>query len=133
MGVANYLAKKTVLELRGEMAGRAFEHFILMELLAYKGLSKKRFEITYWRSKTGLEVDFVIDHADIGIEVKISHAVHKEDLSGLIAFCEEHKPKQAIVVSCDAAPRILSINAQIHIHIYPWAHFLKQLWSGEIL
>lgn len=59
VGVANYLAKKQVNELRGIAAGEAFEHFILMELMAYKGLMKKRYELYYWRTKTRFEVDFI--------------------------------------------------------------------------
>jgi predicted AAA+ superfamily ATPase len=35
VGVANYLARRSVLELKGEIAGKSFEHFILMELLIY--------------------------------------------------------------------------------------------------
>lgn len=133
VGVVNYLAKRPIAELRGDITGKAFEHFIFMELIAYNGLYKKRCDITYWRTKTGLEVDFILGAAEIAIEVKISHAVHKEDLSGLIAFCEEHHPKKAIVVSLDAAPRLLRVSDQITIRILPWEHFLKMLWGDEII
>ncbi len=133
VGVANYLAKRTITELRGAPAGDAFEHYILMELIAYQGLYKKRFGLTYWRTKTGLEVDFILGEGEIAIEVKISRTVHKQELSGLIAFCEEHRPKKAIVVSQDAVPRLLAIDGQIEIHIFPWEHFLKMLWQGEII
>ncbi|OGT48213.1 MAG: AAA family ATPase [Gammaproteobacteria bacterium RIFCSPHIGHO2_12_FULL_38_11] len=133
VGVVNYLAKRPITELRGNITGKAFEHFIFMELIAYNGLYKKRCDITYWRTKTGLEVDFVLGAAEIAIEVKISHAVHKEDLSGLIAFCEEHHPQKAIVVSLDAAPRLLQVSDQMTIHILPWRCFLKMLWKDEIL
>lgn len=133
MGVVNYLAKRSIHELRGATAGEAFEHFILMELIAYNGLCKKRYEITYWRTKTGLEVDFVLGNAEIAIEVKISRTVHKQELNGLIAFCEEHHPKKAIVVSLDTAPRLLKIEEDIDIHILPWEHFLKTLWAGDII
>ncbi len=132
IGIQNYLSKRSIIELRGTQAGNAFEHFIFMELIAYKGFNKKRYELTYWRTKTGLEVDFILD-SDIAIEVKISQTVHKEDLKGLIAFCEEHHPKQAIVVSLDANLRLLKINDQTEIRIYPWEYFLKKLWAGEII
>lgn len=135
VGVANYLAKRSVLDICGEAAGRSLEHFILMELIAYRGLTKKRFEINYWRSKTGLEVDFILSDgvAEIAIEVKISRAVHKEDLKGLLAFCEEHQPKQAIVVSNDPVCRQLPLPNQGEIAIYPWSDFLTLLWRGEII
>jgi predicted AAA+ superfamily ATPase len=132
VGITNYLAKRTITELRGNLAGDAFEHFIFMELVAYKGLRKKRYDITYWRTKTGLEVDFILD-THIAIEVKISRTVHKQELKGLIAFCEEHHPTKAIVISLDQAPRLLKINEHVSIHILPWEHFLKSLWADEII
>lgn len=133
VGVTNYLAKRSIIELRGATAGEAFEQYILMELIAYNGLCKKRYDLTYWRTKTGLEVDFIIGHADVAIEVKISRCVHKQDVSGLIAFCEEHHPKKAIVVSLDVAPRRLAMEGDINIDILPYDYFLKALWAGNII
>ena len=132
VGVANYLAKRVVQELQGAQAGEAFEHFIFMELIAYKGLRKKRYDMSYWRTKMGLEVDFILD-AEVAIEVKISETVHKQDLKGLIAFCEEHHPKKALVVSQDARPRLLQVTEESQIEILPWQVFLNKLWAGEII
>lgn len=133
VGIANYLGQQSLTALKGMVAGKSFEHFIFMELTAYIGLKRKRHEITYWRTKTGLEVDFVIDKANIAIEVKISQQVAKEDLKGLIAFCEEHPKTKGIVVSQDARPRVLDVDGKMQIHILPWQTFLTQLWAGEIL
>jgi len=133
VGVANYLARRQITELRGSAAGEAFEHFILMELIAYSGLFKKRCEITYWRTKTGLEVDFILNDAEVAIEVKVSQIVHKQELKGLIAFCQEHQPGQAYVVSQDQRPRSLQLDDNVQITILPWQDFLKRLWDGEII
>lgn len=136
VGVANYLARQTVTELRGAAAGASLEHFIFMELTAYLGLNRLREEITYWRTKTGLEVDFIIGHtthAQLAIEVKISQQIHKQDLTGLIAFCEEHPTAQAYVVSQDAKIRKLELENGRFITIYPIHAFLKALWRGEII
>lgn len=132
VGVANYLSKQQISALKGIAAGRSFEHYILMELMAYIGLHRKRTNITYWRTKSGLEVDFILGKADIAIEVKISEQVHQQDLKGLIAFCEEHPNTQAIVVSQDIRPRILKVNENLNISIMPWSAFLNKLWSNEI-
>src|SRR3989344_5638082 len=110
VGIANYLAAREVTQLKGDAAGRSFEHYILMELIAYRDYFQKRFDITYWRTKQGLEVDFVLGDARIAIEVKISTQVHQSDLQGLLAFCEEHPKTIAIVVSQDKAPRKLMID-----------------------
>lgn len=132
VGVANYLAKREVLALKGAEAGRSFEHFILMELWAYLGLKRKRSEIRYWRTKTGLEVDFILGAAQTALEVKISAQVHQQDLRGLIAFCQEHPTCQALVVSQDPKPRKLVLPQGLSIDILPWRVFLARLWAGQI-
>lgn len=133
VGVANYLAKREVIQLKGDVAGQSFEHFILMELMGYRGIKQKRFDIQYWRTKTGLEVDFILGDAHIAIEVKISTQVHAQDLRGLKAFCEEHPHTKAIVVSQDSKPRTLMIDNHQGITILPWQHFLDALWAGEVI
>lgn|SRR3990167_1421942 len=133
VGIANYLAQQMITGLKGAMAGKSFEHYILMELMAYRGIQRKRFDINYWRTKTGLEVDFILGKAEVAVEVKISEQVHQQDIKGLIAFCEEHPGAKAIVVSQDQRKRQLSINNQLTITIFPWQSFLKNLWAGTIL
>ena len=128
VGVYNYLAKKPVLVLEGENAGKAFEHWILMELMAYKGYKERRDTIHYWRTRTGLEVDFVIPESNLAIEVKISKRVRPTELKGLNAFIEEHPDTKAYVVSQDIFPRRLENG----ITILPWQEFIKRLWSDQL-
>lgn len=133
VGVANHLAQQTVTGLKGASAGRSFEHYIFMELQAYLGIHRKRLAITYWRTKTGLEVDFILGKAQIALEVKISEQVHKEDVKGLMAFCEEHPSTRALVVSQDTRSRLLQINKNCVMEILPWREFLVRLWADEIV
>jgi predicted AAA+ superfamily ATPase len=132
VGVINYIAKRRIAELRGSQAGEAFEHYILMELIAYRGLNHLDFDITFWRTKSGLEVDFVLGRAEVAIEVKISDSVSKADLHGIIAFQEEYNPRQSIVVSMVAQRRKLVINENQSILIMPWQEFLQELWGGHL-
>ena len=129
-GVANYLGRKSILDLKGPDAGRSFEHFILMELMAYKSYQSKRFNIGYWQTKLGLEVDFVLGEAQLAVEVKINDHVHKSDIKGLLAFCEEHPQAKGIVVSRNERARKL-VNGSVEILILPWQTFLNRLWSGK--
>lgn len=133
VGVANYLARQSISELKGAAAGKSMEHYIYMELTAYLSFSRKRMKISYWRTKTGLEVDFILGDAKVAIEVKISEQVHQQDLKGLIAFCEEHPAAKAIVVSQDRRKRQLKIDPSLHITIMPWQAFLQALWGGLIV
>lgn len=133
VGLANHLSCTSINALKGAAAGSSLEHFIFMELTAYRGLSDKRFDMHYWRTKSGLEVDFILGRGEIALEVKISRQVERQDLKGLIAFCEEHHPKRAIVVSQDTAPRKIVINESMAIDIIPWKIFLSELWNNTII
>ena len=133
VAVANYLAKQRPISLKGQVAGQNIEHFIFMELKAYIDYSRKCLDITYWRTKTGLEVDFILGDAKVAIEVKISEQVHQQDLKGLVGFCEEHPKVKPIVVSQDKRERLLEVEGVQPIHIMPWSLFLGRLWRGEIV
>ncbi len=132
VGVAGYLAGRHLTELKGSQAGEAFEHFILMELIAHRGLMEQDYPINYWRTKTGLEVDFVLGGGQVAIEVKLDTAVPGVALKGLIAFAEEYQPKRSIVVSLDRTKRLIN-TPHGPIEIIPWKEFLAALWSGQIL
>jgi predicted AAA+ superfamily ATPase len=133
VGVANSLAHQTISRLKGIEAGRALEHYILMELIAYRGLHELDFEISFWRTKTGLEVDFILGKGKIAVEVKISEKVHITDLRGMIAFSEEHRPEASYVVCTAARARKIQLENNLEITLLPWALFLKRLWNGEII
>lgn len=133
VGVAQFLQKNMIQTLSGIEAGRAFEHFILTELIAYSSYSEKHFDTTYWRTKTGLEVDFILKGGEIAVECKISKQVHAQELKGLIAFNEEFSPKRSIVVSQDPVARLLTLENKQAIEILPWKDFLSRLWAGEIV
>lgn len=133
IGVANYLGRQSVNELKGSVAGKSLEHYIFMELIAYVNMRRKRINITYWRTKTGLEVDFILGNAEVAIEVKLSQQVHRQDLTGLITFCEEHPQVKPIVISQDKRTRALKLHEDAHITIMPWRRFLEKLWGDEII
>ena len=132
VGVANHLAGKVISQLAGADAGMALEHFVLMEIMAYRGLHEKDFAVSYWRTKSGLEVDFILGRGETAVEVKITSEVKLPMLKGLQAFMEEHQPKHAVVVSQDKAPRNIETSAGV-IHVLPWSIFLDRLWVGDYI
>ena len=67
VGVANTLAKRGHVEPGSELFGRAFEHFIFLELRAYLDYRRIDQPLTYWRCQSQFEVDFIIGDT-IGIE-----------------------------------------------------------------
>ncbi len=133
VGVVNALSGRQLTMLKGAPAGEAFEHYIFMELNAYRGLNELNLEITYWRTRSGLEVDFILGRGEVAIEVKITEQVQKQQLKGLIAFSQEHKPKHAIIVSLDPMARKIPVEDGTDILVLPYQEFLKRLWGNQLL
>ena len=128
VGVAGFLTKRYIAEQKGMEFGKAFEHFLLMEIVAYRSYTGKDFSINFWRTKTGVEVDFVLGKGEVAIEIKGSSNVDKRDIYGLNAFTESFSPKKSILVCNEKEKRIHG-----KIAIIPWEVFLRELWSGKIL
>jgi predicted AAA+ superfamily ATPase len=99
-----------------------------MELWAYDSYHDLDFPIHFWRTKSGLEVDFILGDGEIALEIKSSSRVEREDLRALSVFIDEFKPKQGIVVCNEREERIIG-----KIHILPWRIFLERLWGGLII
>jgi len=128
VGVAGAVTKRHIEEEKGELFGKAFEHFILMEIAAYNSYNEIDYEINFWRTKSGMEVDFVLGGGEVAIEVKGSTRIEKRDLQPLNAFIEEYLPRKALVVCNEREERIHG-----RIHIMPYRNFLRDLWKGEII
>lgn len=128
VGIAGAIIKRQITETRGEQFGRAFEHFIFMEIVAYSSYSRIDFPVHYWRTKSGLEVDFILGNGEVAVEVKGQQLVDNKELKSLSAFIEENRPKKAIIVSNEREGRRVG-----PINILPWRTFLEELWAGKIV
>jgi len=127
VGVAGYLARRHPIAGNSDF-GKAFEHFILMELRAYQAYRDPEMPISYWRTSSGQEVDFLLGEREVAIEIK-SGSVHEGDLRGLHALLQDGPVKKAIIVSLEKEPRRIARS----IEIMPWQEFLALLWSGKII
>jgi predicted AAA+ superfamily ATPase len=128
VGVAGSIMKRKIVEARGELFGKAFEHFVLMELVAHSSYNELDYEINFWRTKSGLEIDFVLAKGEVAIEVKGSSRVEQRDLRPMMAFVEEYAPEKALLVCNEREERV-----QGRIRIMPWRRFLEDLWAGKII
>lgn len=127
IGIANALLKRGNIVPKSEIFGRAFEHFIFQELVAHRHYSGLEYDLSYWRTASGLEVDFILGDREIALEVKGVEEVQPKDVRNLIAFQEEYQPKKSIIVSLDKKPRRIG-----KIDILPWKIFLENLWEGKL-
>ena len=128
VGVAGAITKRHMVEERGELFGKAFEHFMFLEIAAHDSYNELGYEINFWRTKSGLEVDFVLGRGEVAIEVKGTDRVDTRDLRPLITFAEEYSPRKSLVVCNEKVERVHG-----QIRILPWRKFLSDLWKGEII
>ena len=127
VGIAGYLGRRRPIPGSRDF-GKAFEHFILMEIRAYQAYVNPEMPIHYWRTSSGQEVDFLLGDREVAVEIK-SGKVHEGDLWGLHALLEDGPVKRAILVSMEKEPRRIAGK----IEVLPWQDFLERLWSGRIL
>jgi len=128
IGIANYLLKRGRIEMGSESFGKAFEHFIYLELYAHSKYSDLNYLISYWRTASQIEVDFILGDHEVAIEVKSTNMVSLRHIKGLKSFADEYPVKKLIVVSNDPYPRKIE-----NVDILPWNVFLEKLWTGEII
>jgi predicted AAA+ superfamily ATPase len=128
VGVANHLMKRRAVERGSPEYGQALEHLVFLELRAYLSYRRHDHALTFWRSQSKLEVDFVVGH-EIAIEVKAAERVGEKAMTGLRALAEEVPLRRKLVVCHERAPR----QTDDGIEVLPLGDFLAQLWEGELL
>lgn len=128
LGIANYLLKRGKIEFGSENFGKAFEHFIYQEIYAHSSYSELHYPLSYWRTASQSEVDFILGDNETAIEVKATNNTSERHIKGLLRFDDEYATKNLILVSCDAYPRKIG-----KVNILPWKIFLEMLWAGEIM
>ncbi len=124
-GVANVLSGRKIPGIRTELFGKAFEHFIFLELRAWADYRRDRRPLTFWRDRSGAEVDFVIGD-EIAVEVKSTDLVQDKHLRGLRAFSEVTNFKKYLVVSLDPQTRTIG-----KFEVVPYREFLRDLWGDR--
>lgn len=129
IGVTNMICQRSEIKERSELYGLAFEHFIALELRAYLSYRRLRQPLSYWRSTSQFEVDFIVGQK-LAIEVKATNLAQDKHLKGLRAFKEEGLKsfEHYILVSNDPHKRTTDDG----IEIYPWKVFLDELWGGSL-
>jgi len=126
VGVANYLAGRHPQPGNSDF-GKSLEHLILMELRAYQTYRNPEMPLCYWRTSSGIEVDFLLGESELAVEVK-SGKVHEGDLKGLKALSQDKSVKHKVVVCTETMPR----TTQEGIVVLPLEAFTEKLWAGEL-
>lgn len=111
-----------------EIEGTALEGLVFQHLRAWIHYTKGRYDLFFWRTKAGLEVDFIIygEKGFWSIEVKNSRNVSPEDVRGLNHFIEDYPEAKPLLLY--RGPKIEYKN----VLCLPVEQFLKQLQPNNL-
>ncbi len=98
-GVFRAIRPTGPLDSEAEIDGPALETLVLQELRAINDYLALDYEISYWRTRNGLEVDFVLygPRGLIAIEIKRSRNPGPKDTRALREFRKDYPPAQCFL------------------------------------
>jgi predicted AAA+ superfamily ATPase len=99
-GVYRSLRPTGPLDRPEEIAGMALESLVAQHLRAWTNYRAAGETLSYWRTKAGTEVDFVVYGQDVfwAIEVKHAAKLSSKDVRGLRAFREDYPEATACLL-----------------------------------
>ncbi|HFQ81278.1 MAG TPA: ATP-binding protein [Desulfobacterales bacterium] len=129
-GVFQSLRPAGPLDSPQEIDGGALEGLVAQHLRAWIAYSNNASSLYYWRTKSGVEVDFVLygENTFLAIEVKNSTRINSKMLKGLKTFKDDYPEAQAMILY--RGEERLVIN---DILCLPCDQFLQQLIPGEAI
>lgn len=123
-GVYRSLRPTGPLDAATALSGAVLEGLVAQHLRAWIAYRRANEELHYWRTKSGVEVDFIIygTNTFCAVEVKNSRNAHRRDVSGLKAFLTDYPEASACLLY--RGQERLRMN---DILCLPVHEFLKQL------
>lgn len=97
-GVYRSLRPRGPLDRPEEIDGQALEGLVAQHLRAWNAYGGERHQLAFWRTRSGVEVDFVVYGPEgfWALEVKNTDRLRDEDLRGLRTFREDYPEAQAL-------------------------------------
>ncbi len=129
-GVFQALRPRSLLDTTQEIDGAGMEGLVAQHLAAWKEYTKEKHELSFWRTRAGAEVDFVL-LGPLGfwaLEVKNSTTIRPNDLRSLRSFCEEY-PEATPILIYRGTERLLKHN----ILCIPCEQFLQEVVPNQPL
>ncbi|MBT3249638.1 MAG: ATP-binding protein [Candidatus Pacebacteria bacterium] len=99
IGVYSTIKPKGLLDKKQSEEGTLLESLVLQELLATNSNLNLQYDINYWRTPKGTEVDFILYGKSrlLAIEVKRKTNITSKDLRGLRAFKSDYPMSELFV------------------------------------
>lgn len=110
----------SVLEKQGHI-GPIVETWAATEILKLMSITDLRFQLYFWRTQTGREVDFLIERGGklAAIEVKWSQRIDESDITSLKQCAEDFKDRLLFSVIIYSGTEIIPIAPQIAAIPFP--------------
>lgn len=127
-GVFRSLRPQGPLDRPEKIEGQALKGLVGQHLKAWIDYSGTKRELFFWRTRSGVEVDFVVYGSDgiYAIEAKNSRTVRPADIRGLRSFAEEYKESKTLLLY-RGKDRMLKGN----VLCMPCEEFLSNLHPGH--
>ena len=99
-GVFRSLRPTGPLDRPEEIEGSALEGLVAQHLIAWNAYRGEKNKIFYWRTRSGVEVDFIVYGQEVfwAIEVKNTFRIRKGDLNSLRTFKKEYPQCDAFLL-----------------------------------
>jgi uncharacterized protein len=123
-GVYRALRPHSIGDVKSELDGLGLEGLVIQHLQAWKDYTSEKHSIHFWRTRSGVEVDFIV-LGPLGfwaIEVNHSTTVQLSDLQPLLSFMEDY-PEATPLFLYGGKERMFKKN----ILCLPCEEFLLQL------
>ncbi len=100
VGVFRALRPRGPLDTDQEIGGVALETLVMQEIVAQNDYKRWGYDVCYWRTRQGVEVDFVLygGRGLKAIEVKSTGRLRREDFKGLLQFKKDHPEADAMLL-----------------------------------
>ena len=124
IGVATAIQRRSSFRF-AQSEGFSFESWLLHELRSWIDYNHRDDYLQYWKSRSGFEVDFLIDD-HTAIEVKAKPHIGHRDLRSLRALKEEETFRNYLCVCLTSRPLFID-----GVEVVPYQMFLDNLWEGK--
>jgi uncharacterized protein len=106
VGIYRAVRPRGLLDSEEEIDGAALETVFLQHLRAVNDYNDLGYQIGYWRTSDGREVDFILygEKGFFAFEIKRAGKVKRSDLKGLMTFHEDYPEAKCYVVHYGVGP-----------------------------
>lgn len=105
--------------------GRAFEHFIVTEIMRLNHYYEKDYKLSYLRTKDNAEIDLIVERPGLScllIEIKSKNHVDERDTRILELFLKDFGPAEAYVFSKDPDKKKIG-----NVLAFPWPEGIREI------